>query len=270
MTGSASALPPVNLTRLAPPTGARVLAIGGCGGIGRRLITAGLALGLRPAVVDIDPAIAAHPPPDGVPAIPLGDSGIDGMTTAVTRAVDQLGGLDHLVYLTGYSPPPTPVEAITASEWDMLMTVNLRGAMMATGAALPALRAAAGSVILIASGLAINVSPGTAAYSATKAGLIALGKGLARENAPTVRANCVAPGAVDTAFLSGGTANGADEGRTGWFFTSGVHEEVLRTTPMGRIATADDVVGPILFLMSDAARFITGQTVHVNGGRLMV
>lgn len=264
-----AALPAVDLTRLGPAAGARVLAVGGCGGMGRRLVSTALALGLRPAIVDLDRAIADHPPPDGVPAIALGHSDATGMQDAVSEAIGSLGGLDHLVYLTGYTPPPTRVEAMTAAAWDTLMTVNLRGAAMAAGAALPALRASGGSVVLIASGLAVNVSPGTSAYSASKAGLIALAKGLARENAPAIRANCVAPGAVDTAFLSGGTAEGADENRTGWFFTSGVNEEVIRTTPMGRIAAVDDVLGPILFLMGDAARFITGQTLHVNGGRLM-
>ena len=130
-----AALPAVDLTRLGPAAGARVLAVGGCGGMGRRLVSTAVALGLRPAIVDLDRAIADHPPPDGVPAIALGHSDATGMQDAVSEAIGALGGLDHLVYLTGYTPPPTRVEAMTAAAWDSLMTVNLRGAAMAAGAA---------------------------------------------------------------------------------------------------------------------------------------
>ena len=113
---------------------------------------------------------------------------------------------------------------------------------------------------------------GTGTYSAAKAGLIALARGLAKENAPDVRANCIAPGAVDTAFLRGGTGRGGDTApKNERDFPAGMdNRAMLATIPLGRIAVTDDIVGPILFLLSEKSRFMTGQTLYINGGRLMV
>ena len=107
--------------------------------------------------------------------------------------------------------------------------------------------------------------PGYGPYGASKAGLIALTKSIAMEEAPLVRANAVAPGAVRTAFLEGGT------GREGRAKGGGTRLDVaayVRGVPMGRIAEAEDVVGPILFLLSGASGYMTGQVLWVNGGAL--
>jgi NAD(P)-dependent dehydrogenase (short-subunit alcohol dehydrogenase family) len=103
------------------------------------------------------------------------------------------------------------------------------------------------------------VQPGYGPYSAAKAGLIALTKTLALENAPLVRANAVAPGAVDTAFLSGGTGRAAAPLR----LDPTAHAAAI---PMRRIATADDVSLPILFLCGPGAAYMTGQVLWINGG----
>ena len=116
-------------------------------------------------------------------------------------------------------------------------------------------------MVFVSSGLAQRVTPGYGGYAAAKAGLIAMTKALAAENAPAIRANCVAPGAVETAFLSGGTgrpARDAQMDRTAY----------LRTIPLARIATPEDVVGPILFLLGAASGYMTGQVLYVNGGGL--
>ncbi len=112
--------------------------------------------------------------------------------------------------------------------------------------------------------MAQKPSPGYGSYGVAKAGVIALTKLVAAEEAPLIRANAVAPAAVDTAFLRGGTAHGApgQEMRLDL-------DAYLRTVPLARLATPEDVVGPILFLLSPAARYVTGQTLHINGGSLM-
>ena len=167
---------------------------------------------------------------------------------------------------------------MTAAEIDEALSVNLRSAFLAVQAALPMLRKGAGEtgnasgMVFAASGLATLVEKSTGTYSAAKAGIIALAKGLAKENAPDIRANCIAPGAVDTAFLRGGTGRGGDvTPKNAQDFPAGMdNRAMLATIPLGRIAVTDDVVGPILFLLSEKARFMTGQTLYINGGRLMV
>ena len=133
-------------------------------------------------------------------------------------------------------------------------------------AALPMLRAGRDpALVLVSSGLAQRVLPGYAGYAAAKAGLIALTKAIAVENAPGLRANAVAPGAVDTEFLAGGTGRAPAADTPPLRFDV---EAYARTVPMGRIATPEDVVGPILFLLGPASRYMTGQVLYVNGGAL--
>lgn len=108
------------------------------------------------------------------------------------------------------------------------------------------------------------------AYAAAKGGLVSLTKSLAIENAPRVRANLVAPSAIETSFLAGGDGQrgeaAAREGGDAWFRSA--KAQYLSTIPLERIARPEDVIGPALFLASPAASFITGQVIHVNGGRV--
>ena len=114
-----------------------------------------------------------------------------------------------------------------------------------------------------ASGLAVRSTAGFGPYSAAKAGVLGLTRSLAIESAPRVRVNAIAPTAVDTAFLRGGT------GRSDERAPSQVDlETYVKAIPLGRVATPEDIVGPILFLLGPAARYMTGQTLHINGGLL--
>ena len=115
-----------------------------------------------------------------------------------------------------------------------------------------------------ASGLAQYIRPGFGAYSAAKAGVISLTKTLALENAPAVRVNAVAPSAVDTAFLRGGTGR-SDENQA----THVDLDTYTKAIPLQRIAVPQDVAGPIMFLLSDAAAYMTGQVLWINGGSYM-
>jgi 3-oxoacyl-[acyl-carrier protein] reductase len=250
-----STLPEIDFARMAPARGARIVVTGGCGGIGRRFVEVAHGLEIELAVIDLPAAIARHKLPEGVLAIPYDARKDNAARQAFAKIKKRWGGkIDAFIHLPGY------------------MTRQV--AFLALKEALPLLRAnGGGAVLLVASGLATLVEKGTATYSASKAGIIAMTKGLAKENAPGIRVNCIAPAAVDTEFLRGGTGRGGDDPkkRHGTIMTKDLNmARMLTTIPLGRIAVVDDVIGPMLFLLGPAARFMTGQTMYINGGRLMV
>ena len=253
-----------DLRRLAPPAGTRIAIAGGCGGIGRPLVRACLDNDLRVAVLDLPASLERHPPPAGVQPVPL-DATDPARVDAAFAALGAWHGLDVLVSLVGFTlTPPVSLLEATPAQWDEVQAGNLRAAWLLARAAAPLLHQAGGGCIVnTASMLAINPLPGFGPYAAAKAGLVALTKGLAHELAPRIRVNAVAPSAVHTAFMGGGTGRGGDEGGDDWFAAGQAYAQI----PLGRLAEPEDVVGPILFLASDAARFITGQVLGVNGGR---
>ena len=260
-------LEPVDFTRLAPAPGTRMAVVGGCGGIGRRLVEVANDLGLPLAVIDLPKSLADHPPPDGVVAYEADVRDEAQVARAFAGLAADWDGLDALVHLPGYTLPPTPLDEISSAAWRDVLAVNLDSAHLAACHGLPLLRrAGGGNIVTAASGLAVLVERGVAPYAASKAGLIALTKALAKENAPDIRANAIAPGAVDTAFSRGGTGREPIED---WFHSRAMGDDIRKTIPLGRIAVPDDVVGPILFLAGEAARFMTGQVLYINGGRLM-
>ncbi len=253
-------------TQLAPSAGARVAIVGGCGGIGRALVEACLSCGLDVAVLDLPASLTAVPPPSEARSIAIDATD----EAAVSRAFGELAtvwpAFDGLVGLAGFMTERTPVDRLTPAQWDHLVDGNLRSAFLVARAALPMLRVGRDpALVFVSSGLAQRVLPGYAGYAASKAGLIALTKAIAVENAPGLRANAVAPGAVDTAFLDGGT--GRDRGSAAPRVRLDVSAYV-KNVPLGRIATPADVVGPILFLLGPASRYMTGQVLYVNGGGL--
>lgn len=263
-------LPEIDFARLGPPEGTRLAVVGGAGGMGRRLVAVARAQGLDVAALDLERSLADHPPPEGVRALAIDGTDEDSVAAAFETLGREWGGLDALVHLAGFTLPATPVEQLDAAQWDEVMTVNLRSAYLAAKHAVPVMRAAGqGAIVAVASNLATLVEPGMAPYSASKAGMIALVKALAKENAPGIRANCVAPSAVDTAFLRGGTGRGGDEREEGVLDEMMRKGGILESIPLGRIAGVEDVIGPILFLLGPASRYMTGQTLYVNGGRLM-
>ena len=262
----------VDFSRLGPPEGFRLVVTGGCGGIGRRLVEVALESGVKVAVLDLPASLERHGVPDGVLPVEM-DAKDDASTKAAFAKVGAAwdGAIDGLVHLPGFMNRHTTVEDLSMDEIDEVLSVNLRSAFSTVHAALPMMRkAGGGSTVLTASGLATLVEKGTGTYSAAKAGIIALAKGLAKENAPDMRFNCIAPGAVDTAFLRGGTGRGGDDANDVNFTGDMDKSKMLATIPLGRIAVVEDVIGPILFLLGDKSRFMTGQTLYINGGRLMV
>jgi 3-oxoacyl-[acyl-carrier protein] reductase len=153
-----------------------------------------------------------------------------------------------------------PFEAVSLRDmdgrrWRNTMAADLDAVFLTTRAALRAMRPG-GRVVLVGSTAGQRGEAYHADYAATKGAMISLVKSLAIECAPDVTVNCVAPGWVDTEMSSAALAGEA-----------GVR--VVATIPLGRIASADDVAGPILFLCSDLARHITGEILNVNGGSVL-
>ncbi|MCW5771097.1 MAG: SDR family oxidoreductase [Rhodospirillaceae bacterium] len=254
-------------TRLTAPAGARIVVAGGAGDIGRAVVAACRANGHRVAVIDLPRSLEKHPAPEGALALPA-----DATDAAdVGRAFDEIGrvwsGIDALVFLIGFTiAPPTKIAALAPAQWDEVIAGNLRSGYLVARAALPLLeRGTAPAMVMVSSGLGFNVLPGFGPYAAAKAGLVGLAKALAIEAAPAIRVNAVAPSAIETAFMRGGTGRGPDDPDAGAWFRGG---DYARLFPLGRLAEVEDVVGPILFLIGPAAGFMTGQTLHINGGRI--
>jgi 3-oxoacyl-[acyl-carrier protein] reductase len=254
-----SALPPLTL---GPAEGARIAVVGGAGGIGRRLVVRLMEAGAVVTVIDLPGSLEVHPPPDGVTAIGC-DATREGEVAGAFGRITG-GALDGLVNLCGFAEARTPVAETDPADWDSVIAGNLRAAYLVSRAAVPMLRKGRDpSMVQMASGIAQLGTPGYGPYGAAKAGVINLTRTLAQELAPSVRVNAVAPAAVDTAFLRGGTHRGGrDDGPP----TRLDVDAYVARVPLGRLAMPDDVVGPILFLLGPASAYLTGQTLYINGG----
>lgn len=257
-------------TGLGPTAGSRCVVIGGCGGIGRAYVDGLIAAQCRVAVIDLPNSLNAAPPPAGVFAVGADASDTDSLERAFAAAISELGGLDVMAHVAGINPRQARVAEIDLDDYERVLAVNLRSAVVAAKLAIRAMHGSGGAMVFVSSGLALNPEPSFGSYSISKAGLIALAKTIAKENAPVIRANVVAPGVVDTAFLSGGTGTGGEKGKAGYFDQLGdLKARILASIPMGRMAEAEDVAGPMLFLTGPASAYMTGQVLYINGGRLM-
>jgi 3-oxoacyl-[acyl-carrier protein] reductase len=185
------------------------------------------------------------------------DAASEGATTeAVAGVLSTFGRLDIVVANAGQSIDGL-ILRFKSSDLDELLDVNLKSAFyLCAAAAKPMLRARTGSIILVSSIVGISGNAGQAAYAASKAGLLGLAKSLAKElGSRNVRVNAVAPGLIETAM----TAKLPDAART----------HFMQSIALGRAGTPADVAGVVTFLASDAARYVTGQTIVVDGGFLM-
>ncbi|HZY92575.1 MAG TPA: SDR family NAD(P)-dependent oxidoreductase [Thermoplasmata archaeon] len=174
-------------------------------------------------------------------------------THGVSEAVrSEWDTLDALVLNAG-AYPRAPFEEISEAQFEACVRLNLLSPAQLVRELLPSMRrAASGRIVLVSSVLAVTGSAHGAHYAAAKAGLLGLGRSLARELAPAITVNVVAPGSIDTAILAGDSA--------------GQRAERHRTIPLGRLGTPEEVASSIAFLLGPEAAYITGTTVHVNGG----
>ncbi|MBF8185322.1 SDR family oxidoreductase [Nonomuraea sp. K274] len=177
----------------------------------------------------------------------------------VDRALARFGRIDYLVNNAGATIARGPVEELPLSVWHRSLAVNLTSAYLMCRAAIPALRDQSGAAIVnVASSSGFTGgSRGSAHYAAAKAGLVGLTRALAGELAPfDIRVNAVAPASIDTPFHEKWPPATPPES---W----------IPGLPLGRLGSPVDVADAIAFLLCDTAGFITGQTVHINGGSRM-
>jgi 3-oxoacyl-[acyl-carrier protein] reductase len=177
----------------------------------------------------------------------------------VERAISELGTLDILVNNAGSLVARRGIRDVSEEHLDEILALNLKSAVLASQAVAP-------SMIELRRGAIINVvsiaghtggGPGAGVYASAKAALTAYTKSLAKELAPHgVRVNAVSPGVIDTPFHE-------------VFSTPEMMRNFIGTIPLGRVGTAQECANVIAFLASDAAAYIVGETIDVNGGQLM-
>ena len=164
--------------------------------------------------------------------------------------------LDLFVANAGIWPvEDVPLDRLSDERWRRTMAANLDAVFLTTRAALRRM-GAGGRVVLVSSTAGQRGEAGHADYAATKGAIISLTKSLAVEYAPDITVNCLAPGWVDTEMAAPA-------------FGEGARERIAAGIPLRRIPTADDIAGPILFLLSDLARHVTGEVLNVNGGSVL-
>ncbi len=234
--------------------------VGGAGGIGRSVADRALRDGWDVTVMDLEQSLSKHPPIQGIKSTKIDLTEPD----SIIKAFSEIEALSGFVNLAGFTHGLKSIESTTNREFDEVINLNLRGAFVVSKVALPLLRVHGGSMVNVVSGLASNVRPYYGSYAASKAGLINLTKTLALESAPIVRVNAVGPSAVDTAFLRGGTGRSKETEPLLLDI-----EKYVEMTPLARMASPKDIVGPIMFLLGPDSEFMTGQTLWVNGGSYM-
>jgi gluconate 5-dehydrogenase len=239
--------------------------VAGAGGIGSECIAGFVGAGARVVVTDrdetklaaLDDRLQLGRQGGGTVRADLLDTGASG--AVVAQAVDILGGVDVLLHSVGMNDR-RPVLDFSDEDWDTIVGVNLTSAFR-LGQAVGSVMTAQGSgrIVFLSSVSGLLAHKNHAPYAASKGGLNQLLRVMAAEWAYTgVCVNAVAPGYVETDL----TRAHLDK--------PGVRDELKRLVPAGRLGTAREVVGPVLFLASEQAGFVTGHVLYVDGGRTLV
>ncbi|MGB3720442.1 MAG: 3-oxoacyl-[acyl-carrier-protein] reductase [Proteobacteria bacterium] len=232
-------------------------ATGGIGGaIARKLHAAGAAVAISGTKVDRLEALAAELG-DRVHIVPCDLSDRAAVQKLAGEAEAKLGTLDILVNNAGLTRDNLFMR-MKDEEWDQVIAVNLTSTFMLCRAAVRnMMRRQWGRIINITSVSGIIGNPGQGNYAAAKAGMIGMTKSLAREVASRgITANCIAPGFIKTAMTD--------------VLTEKQVEAIAQHIPAGTFGTPDDIAAGALYLASEEARYVTGQTLHINGGMAMV
>lgn len=240
-------------------SGTGALVTGGGSGIGAAIARRLAADGARVAVLDrrAEEAKAIAEEVGGVAVIADVWDG-DAVEAAVAEAASATGGLRIAVNNAGIGALK-PLETYSDREWERLIGVNLTGAFHVIRAVTPHLRESGrGSIVNISSLSGSMPTRGEGPYSVAKAGLLALTKSAALELAPLIRVNCVSPGFIDSPLTAG------------LFDLDGVRAGLESRTPLGRIGRCDEVASAVAFLCSDAATYVTGHDLVVDGGAHLI
>jgi len=237
-----------------------VLVTGAAGGIGRATCSMLHGAGARVVVADLDGEGAARVAA-GLDASGATAWGVAHDTTSsadtdrvVAEVVARHGRIDVLVTAAGLFPP-RPILEMDDDSWRKVMAINLDGVLYASRAAIPHMESGA-AMVHIASVAGHRGSARHAHYASAKGAVLALSRSLATELAPLgIRVNAVSPGIIATPMTDALMASKGDL--------------LMANTPMARMGTPEEVAGVICFLASDLAGFVTGETIHVNGGLYM-
>ena len=241
-------------------SGRTALVTGASGGIGSAIASALAAQGARLAVSGSNAAkleaFQAGLAGQGHVALPCDLSDGAAVDALVPRAVEALGRLDILVNNAGVTRDNLAMR-MRDDEWDQVIRVNLEAAFrLCRAAARPMMKQRSGRIVSITSVVGATGNPGQANYAASKAGLVGMSKALAQELASRgITVNCVAPG-----FIASAMTEALNEAQRG---------AILGRIPAGDLGTGGDVAAAVVYLASREAGYVTGQTLHVNGGMAM-
>jgi 3-oxoacyl-[acyl-carrier protein] reductase len=242
--------------------GKKAIVTGAARGIGRAITERLAREGADVAVCDLDETWLA----DTVAAVTaLGRKavaiGVDvsqsaAVNAAVGRALAEFGRVDILVNNAGITKD-TLLVRMSDEDWDAVLSVNLKGTFLFTRAvAKPMMKQRGGCIVNIASIIGLIGNAGQCNYAASKAGVIALTKSVAKELASrSVRVNAVAPGFIESKMTDA--------------LSEEIRGRMLETVPLGRFGTPADVADVVLFLASDASAYVTGEVVNISGGMVM-
>ena len=173
------------------------------------------------------------------------------------RAVANLGGIDLLVLNAGIWEGAA-IEDMTEEVWNKVINTNLKSAWAMTKACVPSMKKRqCGAIVLVSSTAGQRGEANYSNYAASKGGQISFTKALATELCPKIRVNCVAPGWIETAMVRP------------VFEDDEYKQSVIRSIPLQRVATTDDVALSICFLLSEWSRHITGEILNINGGTVL-
>jgi len=241
-----------------------VLVTGASRGIGAQIAKACVAAGAK--------VVLSSRKQEGVDAVAAEINGMGGAAVAIAchmgkpeqidelfkKAVAAFGRIDALVNNAATNPYFGPMLGITEAAWDKTMEVNVKGYFWATREFVTHLRerkATGGAVVNIASVAGQGAAPAQGVYAMTKAAVISMTKTLTAElGSSGVRINAIAPGLIETKFAAALVANPS------------INKMVVKRTPLGRVGSPEDIAGAAVYLASDAASFVTGEVLVVDGG----
>ena len=232
-------------------------ASGGIGGaVARTLHAAGATVALSGTRVEPLQALAAELG-DRVHVLPCNLSDAEAVTNLPKQAVEAMGSVDVLVNNAGVARDNLFMR-MSDDEWGSVLDINLTSTMrLCKGVLRGMIKARWGRIINLSSIVGATGNPGQANYAASKAGVVAMSKSLACEVATRgITVNCVAPGFITTAM----TDKLSDDQKSG----------ILTQVPAGRMGTAGEIAAAALYLASEEAAYMTGATLHVNGGMVML
>lgn len=241
-------------------TGKTALVTGASGGIGgaiaRALHGAGATVGLSGRRVEALAPLAKELG-DRAHVLPADLSSAEGTNTLAADAESAMGGIDILINNAGLTRD-TLMLRMKDEDWQEVIDVNLTAAFRLSRAVLRGMmKKRLGRIIGITSIVGVTGNAGQANYAASKAGMIGMSKSLAQEVAARgITVNCIAPGFIQTAMTDD--------------LTDAQKESIMGAIPAGRMGTSEEIAAAALYLASDEAAYVTGQTIHVNGGMAMI